>query len=337
MAIFWRVSWMLLSRLRERDVHSLRFVEGEGGYRIAPSHVASKRSETMHMSMQGKSVLISGATQGIGKIAALELAKLGAQVSIIARDPVRAEVARGEIAAAGGNDNVEVYIANLASLADIRRVAQEYRAKHKRLDVLINNAGAVFMDRRLSPDGFELTFATNHLGYFLLTKELLPLLKTSAPARVVNVASDAHKGMQLDFTDLQSQKRFIGLKTYGRSKLANILFTRELARQLQGTGVTANSLHPGFVASSFGNGNGKLWDIIMRIAMLFAITPAKGAETTVYLASSPDVDAVSGKYFSKKKVVSPTEAAQDDVSAKKLWEVTEQLIASKLPAQAQRA
>lgn len=297
------------------------------------------------MSMQGKSVLITGATQGIGKAAAIAIAKQGAQVSIVARDPVRAEVARGEIAAAGGSDNVEVYIANLASLVDIQRVAKEYRAKHTRLDVLINNAGAVFSERKLSPEGFELTFATNHLGYFLMTQELLPLLETrgssrvvggeasaseSGFARIVNVASDAHKGMKLDLDDLQSEKSYFSFKAYGRSKLANILFTRELARRLQGSKVTANSLHPGIISSGFGSGNGGLWDFLLGIGRVFMISSEKGARTTVYLATSPEVEGVSGKYFSKCKPTNPTTAAQDDVTAKKLWEMSEQLIASKL-------
>jgi NAD(P)-dependent dehydrogenase (short-subunit alcohol dehydrogenase family) len=286
------------------------------------------------MSMQGKAVLISGATQGIGKAAAIAIAKMGAQVSIIARDPVRAEVARGEIAAAGGSDNVEVYVGNLASLADIRRVAAEYRAKHQRLDVLINNAGAFFTERHLSPDGYELTFATDHLNYFLLTQELLPLLKASAPARIVNVASDAHRmGITgLDFADLQAEKSFAGFKVYGRAKLANILFTRELARRLQGTGVTANSLHPGVIASGFGKGNSALWDFVFRLGGVFMTTPEKGARTTVYLATSPEVEGVSGQYFAKSKATKPSAAAQDDAAAKKLWDVSEQLVAAKKAA-----
>ena len=285
------------------------------------------------MSMQGKTVLITGATQGIGKAAAIAIAKLGAQVSIVARDPARAEVARGEIAAAGGSDNVEVYIANLASLADIRRVAQEYRAKHGKLDVLINNAGAVFAERKLSPEGLELTFATNHLGYFLLTSELLPLLQASTPSRIVNVASDAHVGAKLDFGDLQNAKSYFSFRAYGRSKLANILFTRELSRRLQGTGVTANALHPGVISSGFGNGNGGWWDFMMSIGRVFMISPEKGARTTVYLATSPEVEGVSGKYFAKQKQKQPSAAAQDDVSAKKLWEASEAMVAAAAKAQ----
>jgi NAD(P)-dependent dehydrogenase (short-subunit alcohol dehydrogenase family) len=207
----------------------------------------------------------------------------------------------------------------------MKRVAAEIAAAEPRIDVLINNAGALFGSRQLTPEGLELTFATNHMAYFVVTDGLRQRLWASAPARVINTASDAHKGNQLDFNDLQSANNYSGFKVYGRSKLCNILYTRELARRWAGTGVTANSLHPGFVATRFGNESGGLLSLGVRLAKNFAISPEKGAETIVYLAASNEVAKVSGSYFYRCRVATPTQEAQDDDAARRLWIETAKL------------
>ena len=209
------------------------------------------------MDMQSKVVLVTGATSGIGKLTALELAKMGANVVIVGRNPVKTAAVAEEIRhQLNGAGSVELLVGNLASLQEIKNIAQEFIAKYQRLDVLINNAGACFTERKLSPDGFEMTFALNHLNYFYLTSLLLDLIKASAPARIVNVSSSAHYGAKLDFDDLNHEKKYSGWKAYAQSKLMNIYFTRELAKRLQDSGVTANVLHPGFVATNFGRSNG---------------------------------------------------------------------------------
>ena len=207
----------------------------------------------------------------------------------------------------------------------MKRVAGEIAAAEPRIDVLINNAGALFGHRQVTEDGLELTFATNHMSYFVLTQGLLKSLQSAAPSRVINTSSDAHKGAKLDFNDLQSANKYRGFPVYGRSKLANILFTSELARRLAGTGVAANSLHPGFVATRFGDQSGGFFSYVVRAAKVFAISPEKGAETIIYLASSDEVTNVSGKYFYKCCPATPTKEAQDDESAKRLWLETAKL------------
>jgi NAD(P)-dependent dehydrogenase (short-subunit alcohol dehydrogenase family) len=204
----------------------------------------------------------------------------------------------------------------------MRRVTAEIAAEEPRIDVLINNAGALFANRLLTPDGLERTFATNHMAYFVLTEGLRERLLAAAPARIVNTASSAHRGATLDFDDLQSAKGFNGFRVYGRSKLCNILFTRELARRLQGTGVTANCLHPGFVASRFGDASGGLLSAIVGIGKLFAISPEIGAETIVYLASSSEIAHATGQYFYKCRLEKPTRAAEDDEAAARLWQIS---------------
>jgi NAD(P)-dependent dehydrogenase (short-subunit alcohol dehydrogenase family) len=275
--------------------------------------------------MAGKRVLITGATRGIGEVAALELARMGADVVAVGRDQARADATAGRIRAATGR-TVDMLLADLSSQAEVRRLAETVRSRYDRLDVLVNNAGAVFMERRLSPDGIELTWALNHLSYFLLTNLLLDLLRASAPARMVNVSSEAHRGGQINFADPEGKAGFSGWAAYSQSKLANILFTVELARRLEGSGVTANALHPGFVATGFGKNNGGLWSGLMSLAQLMAIKPDAGARTTVYLASSPEVARVSGKYFDKAKAVTPSAAAQSAADAARLWELSEQMV-----------
>ncbi|HEY7405030.1 MAG TPA: SDR family oxidoreductase [Candidatus Angelobacter sp.] len=275
--------------------------------------------------MHGKTVVITGATSGIGQVAAEKLASRGARMVVVARDKARgdAELARLREIAPGVDHTI--HYADLSRLAEMKRVAAEIAAAEPRIDVLINNAGALFGSRQLTSDGLELTFATNHLSYFVLTHGLRDRLRAAGPARVVNVASDAHKGERLDFSDLQSEKSYRGLSVYGRSKLCNILFTRELARRWSATGVNANSLHPGFVATRFGDQSGGMLSLAVRAAKAFAISPEKGAETIIYLASSNEVTGANGLYFYQCKPATPTKEAQDDESARRLWQESEKL------------
>jgi NAD(P)-dependent dehydrogenase (short-subunit alcohol dehydrogenase family) len=277
--------------------------------------------------MDGKVVVLTGGTSGIGQLAAAELARQGARIILIARDRDRASHALAEIGRDGPGLAHRVLYADLASMAETRRAAAEIAGQEPRIDVLINNAGALFNRRQTSPDGLEMTFAVNHMAYFVLTEGLKDTLQRSAPARIVSTASGAHRGTVLDFDDLQSERAYSGFQVYGRSKLCNILFNRELARRLQGSGVTSNCLHPGFVATRFGASSGGLLQALMPLAQLGAISPAKGAETIVYLASSPEVAAVSGRYFYKCRPDTPSLAAQDDAAASRLWAESERLAA----------
>jgi len=269
--------------------------------------------------MRGKVVVITGGTSGIGQIAAERLAAVGARMVLVARDRARADAALARLNAAGPAANHTSHLADLSSIAATKAVAAEIAAAEPRIDVLINNAGALFNRRQLSPDGLEMTFAVNHMAYFVLTEGLRERLAATPMARVVSTASAAHQGAKLDLDDLQSAKAYSGFGAYGRSKLCNILWTRELARRFGGVGVTANCLHPGFVATRFGDGSGGFLQALMPLAKLMAISPEKGAETIVYLASSPEVAGVSGKYFYKCKPVEPTLEAQDDAVAAWLW------------------
>ena len=277
-------------------------------------------------SMKGKTCLVTGATAGIGEITARELARKGARVILVGRSPERCAAATGRIRSQTGSSAVESLVADLSSQAEVRRLADEVRGRCDRLDVLVNNAGAMYLDRRESVDGIELTLALNHLSYFLLTNALLDLVKAGSPARIVNVASDAHKGASIDFDDLQSRRGYSGWRTYQRSKLANILFTQELARRLEGTGVTVNTLHPGFVRTSFFKDFGGLVGFIMKLgAALVAITPEEGAKTTIYLASSPEVEGVTGRYFVKSRPATSSPQSHDRGAAERLWKVSEEL------------
>jgi NAD(P)-dependent dehydrogenase (short-subunit alcohol dehydrogenase family) len=278
--------------------------------------------------MQGKVVVITGGTSGIGQVAAEQLAGMGARIVLVARSPARGEASLARLRQAGPEVEHSVHYADLSSIADTRRVAAEIAAAEPRIDVLINNAGALFNTRQVSPDGLEMTFAVNHMAYFVLTEGLRERLVGSRPARIINTSSAAHAGARLDFDDLQSAKGFVGFSVYGRSKLANILFTRELARRLVGSGVTANCLHPGFVATRFGDGAGGVMQALLPIAKLFALTPQKGAETIVYLASSPEVATMSGLYFVKRVPRATSAEAQDDAAATHLWAVSEAIAAA---------
>src|SRR6059058_1477885 len=269
--------------------------------------------------MQGRVVVITGATSGIGQVAAERLAGMGARMVLVARDKGRGEAALARLRQRAAGAAHSIHYADLSRLAEMKRVAAEIAAAEPRIDVLVNNAGALFGSRHVTEDGLELTFALNHMAYFVLTHGLRDRLLASAPARVVNTASNAHRRARLDFDDLQSAHGYSGFKAYGRSKLANILFTRELARRLAGAGVTANCLHPGFVATRFGDQTGGLLSYAVRIAKIFAISAEEGAETLVYLASAPEVANVSGAYFYKCRPATPTKEAQDDAAAQRLW------------------
>lgn len=269
--------------------------------------------------MQGKVCVITGATSGIGLVAAGRLAAMGARLLLVGRDPARGDAAREAIKARAPQAAVRIVYGDLSRLSEMNRVAQEIAALEPRIDVLINNAGAMFTERRVTEDGLERTFALNHMSYFVLTNRLKDRLVAAAPARIVNTASGAHHGAAIDFSDLQSEHRYRGLRVYGRSKLANILFTRELSRRLQGTGVTANALHPGFVATRIGENNSMLFRVGLAIAKRFALSPEKGAETIVYLASSPEVATVTGGYFYQCRPATPSTAARDDATARRLW------------------
>ncbi len=273
--------------------------------------------------MQGKTVVITGGTSGIGEVAAVELAKKGARIVLVARSRERGEATLAKLKAAAPGAGTAIFYGDLSRLSEMKRLAGEIAAAESRIDVLINNAGALFNTRHVSADGLEMTFATNHMAYFVMTNALLDTILATPGARIVSTASDAHKGAKLDFDDLQSAKSYSGFGVYGRSKLCNILFTRELARRIEGSGITANCLHPGFVATRFGDNSGGIVSVLVRLAKpLGGLTPERGAETIIYLASSPEVANKSGGYYYKSKLATPTKEAQNDADAKRLWDVS---------------
>jgi retinol dehydrogenase-12 len=285
--------------------------------------------------MPGKICLVTGATSGIGLVSARELASQGTHVVLVGRSREKCDKAVQQIQAQTGNRNVDFLLADLSSQQQIRELARLFRERYGSLDVLVNNAGGIWMQRQETIDGLEMTFAVNHLAYFQLTLTLLDLLKASAPSRVVNVASRAHAGATLDFDDLQGQHRYGGWRAYCRSKLANLLFTYELARQLARTGVTANALHPGFVATGFGTNNG--WRaLLLRVwARLAAISAEEAARTVVYLATSPEVAGVSGQYVFKQKAVASSPASHDEAAAKRLWQMSLEML--RLPPETEQS
>jgi retinol dehydrogenase-12 len=279
--------------------------------------------------MLGKTVLVTGANTGIGLETAAGLAAQGANVVITARDPAKGKAAVEEIRGRHPDAKVDVMQLDLSHLDDVRTFAKDFAARHPKLDVLVNNAGLVLDKRTLTDDGYETTFQVNHLGPFLLTNLLLDNLKAAAPSRIVNVASAAHRGAKLDFDDLQTDNAsgFRSMRVYGTTKLCNILFTRELARRLAGTGVTANSLHPGTVRTGFGRDGdiSGLFAVGIKIGGVFFKSPAQGARTSIHVASAPDLESTSGEYFVNRRVSKPSAAARDDEQARRLWEVSEQL------------
>ena len=281
----------------------------------------------MTWDVDGKTVLVTGATSGIGLEASVALARRGARLVMVGRDPGRTEAAVADVRARSGSREVSHLLCDFSSLAAIRGLAEAFLAGHDRLHVLVNNAGGVNKTRRLTVDGIEATFAVNHLGYFLLTNLLSDLLVRSAPARVVTVASVGHRQGTLDFDDLGYERGYSIMRAYTRSKLANVLFAAELARRLEGTGVTSNSLHPGAVATNIWSG-APTWakPIIQILFRPFFISPEKGAAAIVQLAASPDLEGVTGKYFEKGKAVTPAPLAQDPALAKRLWGVSAALV-----------
>jgi NAD(P)-dependent dehydrogenase (short-subunit alcohol dehydrogenase family) len=276
--------------------------------------------------LRGQVCLVTGATGGIGRVTAEALAARGAAVVLAGRDEARMRATAEAVRSATGNDRVDGLVADLSAQAGVRRLADEFMSRHDRLDVLVNNAGAVFMRRAESADGIEMTLALNHLAPFLLTGRLLALIKASAPARVINVASSAHWMARIAFDDLEARRRYNGWLAYAQSKLANVLFTYELARRVAGTGVTANALHPGLVATSFGLNNRHFpWPIMMRLSRPLSLTPEEGARTSIHLATSPDVADVSGRYFAGSKPVRSSPASYDEGVAARLWHVSAEL------------
>jgi NAD(P)-dependent dehydrogenase (short-subunit alcohol dehydrogenase family) len=275
--------------------------------------------------MQNKICLITGATSGIGRAASFALANMGATIIAAGRDEKRCQKTVTQIKKDTGNQNVDYLLADLSVQAQVRKLTEEYKARYERLDVLVNNAGAIFFLRQHSANGIEKTFALNHLAYLLLTNLLLDMLKASAPARIVNVASNAHLGEHLDFDDLELKRGYRPGKAYGRSKLANLYFTYELARRLEGTGVTANAMHPGFVRTNMGSNNGWWVRLFLPLVHLSSLTPEQGARTVVYLASSPQVEGITGKYFVREREVASDPVSYDESAAKRLWEVSEKM------------
>ncbi len=283
--------------------------------------------------MQGKIVLVTGATSGIGRATARALADRGATVVFTARDRAKADATRQWIVDGTRNPSIEYLLADLSSQEQVLRLAREFGARYSGLDVLINNAGGLFMKRMESVDGIEMTLALNHLAPFLLTNLLLGALKGRTPSRIITVSSRAHENARMDFDDLEARTGYSGWRAYGQSKLANLLFTYELARRLEGSGVTANALHPGFVATSFGRNNGGAMGAVLGLAQrLGAIRPEEGAKTSVYLASSPDVQGTTGTYFTKMQPVASSAASVDRESQRRLWETSVQMTRVKVEA-----
>jgi NAD(P)-dependent dehydrogenase (short-subunit alcohol dehydrogenase family) len=272
--------------------------------------------------MQDKICLVTGATAGIGEVTALELARKGAHLVFVGRNPQKCQQTLDRIQQATTNPNVEFLVADLSSMQQVRLLAAQFKDRYPRLDVLVNNAGGFFLHRTLSVDGLEMTFALNHLSYFLLTLSLLDLLKASAPSRIVNVASGSHFRKHLNFDDLQTSRHFYnGYRIYGESKLANLLFTYELSRRLVSAGVTANALHPGLVSTNIWNHlDGWMKPLVQPVLRRIALTPEQGAQTVIYLASSPQVQSVTGKYFVDCQPVPSSPASYDKDAARYLWD-----------------
>jgi retinol dehydrogenase-12 len=270
--------------------------------------------------MNDKTVLITGATSGIGLATAKELARMGANVVLVGRNLEKCVSASAQITQLSGNGRVEYILADLSTRSGVQTAAREFLSRHSRLDVLLNNAGVFLMTREVTIDGFEMTFALNHLGYFYLTYLLLDTLKETGASRVVNVSSDAHRGAKIDFEDLQNERNYAGFSAYGKSKFANVLFTYELSRKLAGTQVTTNALHPGFVASEFGKNNGGFLRFAMKLMKPFQKTVEQGASTSIYLASSLKMAAVTGKYFADSMEVKSDPLTYDQSAAEMLWQ-----------------
>lgn len=277
--------------------------------------------------MLGKVCMVTGATAGIGQITAITLAAMGADMVIVGRNFKKATKTVSEIKALTGNPNVTALLADFSDLDQVRKLAVDFQQQHTQLDVLVNNAGAFFNNRQRTPYGVEQTFLVNHLAPFLLTKLLLEMLKTSAPARIINVSSDAHRSGSMNHDDLEFNRFYFGMLAYGRSKLANVLFTYELSRRLENSGVTVNALHPGHIATDIWRTNfGILGKPLKWMMSNIALTPEQGADNSIYLASSPEVEGITGKYFEKREAVVSSPRSNDPELAKQLWEISERLV-----------
>ena len=275
--------------------------------------------------MDGKLGVVTGATAGIGQETAIALAGMGMRLAIVCRDQARGEATAAAIRERTGNTAVTLHRADLGVQTDVRRVAAELLAQCPRIDLLVNNAGIVNLRHEKTVDGIEAVFATNHLAYFLLTLLLLPRLRESAPSRIVNVASDAHRIGRIDFDDLGSERRYKAMRVYGTSKLANILFTYELARRLAGSGVSVNCVHPGAVATRLGQNNGRVATILTKMLAPFFRTPAQGAATSIRVATDPALASVSGRYFANAREKRSSRASYDEAVARRLWDVSAEL------------
>jgi NAD(P)-dependent dehydrogenase (short-subunit alcohol dehydrogenase family) len=277
--------------------------------------------------MASKVCLITGGTSGVGLETASALAQQGATVLVVGKNEKRGSAAVARLSNVLGNNGIEFLKTNLSSLQQVQDLAEAVKTDYKQLDVLVNNAGTTLLRRRQSADGHEMTLAVNHLSHFLLTNLLLDTLKSSAPSRVINVSSGSHRRADINFDDLQSEKKYWIMDVYAQSKLANVLFTYELARRLEGTGVTANAVHPGFVSTNMGRDNGWFIHKLIRLAMFFrGISSEEGARTMIHLASSPEVDGITGKYFYDMKPMRSSRSSYDRETARRLWKVSEELV-----------
>jgi len=272
--------------------------------------------------MNGKVCLVTGATDGIGKVSARVLAELGAKVIIVGRNPEKSAIVLAELRSISGNENIDLLMADLAVMQEVRDLAEQVISRYDRIDVLLNNAGGYFTKHEITSDGLEMTFALNHMSYFLLTNKLMELLKYSAPARIVNVSSDAHYGVDIEFENLNGEQEYKAWKAYQKSKLANVLFTYELLKKVPGN-ITVNCLHPGFVATNFGHNNGGFFGPVLKIAQrISAIDPEEGAKTSIFLCSAPEVKGVSGKYFYKCQPKTSSRESRNMDTGKRLWQIS---------------
>jgi len=272
--------------------------------------------------MNGKVCLVTGATDGIGKVSARVLAEKGAKVIIVGRNPEKSATVLAELKSSSGNENIDLLMADLAVMQEVRDLAEQVISHYDRLDILLNNAGGYFAKHELTSDGLERTFALNHMSYFLLTNKLMELLKSSAPARIVNVSSDAHYGIDMEFENLNGEQEYKAWKAYQKSKLANVLFTYELLKKVPAD-ITVNCLHPGFVATNFGHNNGGFFGPVLKIAQrISAIDPEEGAKTSIFLCSAPEVKGVSGKYFYKCQPKTSSRESRNMDTGKRLWQIS---------------
>ena len=272
--------------------------------------------------MNGKVCLVTGSTDGIGKVSARVLAELGAKVIIVGRNPEKSAIVLAELKSISGNENIDLLMADLAVMQEVRDLAEQVISRYDRIDVLLNNAGGYFTKHEITSDGLEMTFALNHMSYFLLTNKLMELLKYSAPARIVNVSSDAHYGVDMEFENLNGEQEYKAWKAYQKSKLANVLFTYELLKKVPGN-ITVNCLHPGFVATNFGHNNGGFFGPVLKIAQrISAIDPEEGAKTSIFLCSAPEVKGVSGKYFYKCQPKTSSRESRNMDTGKRLWQIS---------------